>query len=41
MLVERPARATVLCDQQECGSEADVSFFFQASGGSALSENWN
>ena len=27
MLVERPAQTTVLCDQQECGSEADVSFF--------------
>jgi len=40
MLVERPALAAVLCGQQDCGSEADVSFFFQAPDGSALSEHW-
>jgi hypothetical protein len=40
-LVERPAQAAILCGQQGCASEADVSFVFQAPDGSALSEHWN
>lgn len=40
-LVERPAQAAILCDQQSCASEAAVSFVFQAPDGTALSPHWN
>src|SRR5271170_1120706 len=41
-LLERPAQgAPVPCDHDGCGTQADVSFFFQAPDGDALSERWN
>jgi hypothetical protein len=40
-LVERPAQAAVICDQEGCTSEAAVSFVFQAPDGTSLSSRWN